>query len=322
MRAAEGADVVESWMMAYRLRRAEKVGVGMRRLVRAEIDAAVAALRGEGDRDEAIHEARKGIKRIRAALRLVRDGLGERFQPENVRYRDVGQKLSGLRDAGALLETFAAIEEEAGEKFGGVRAALEAYKRRCEAAVDPGAAMEEAAAGLEAGRGEVAVWRGMGEGFGAIEPGLRRTARDARRAWRRAGQNPAPEEFHEWRKRTKDHWHHVKLLEGMRAAALRRYAGRIKKMEQRLGDEHNVAVLDQVMREHVDLFAEGEERAAVERAAGALREKLRRDAFKLAEEVWAPKTGEFVGVVEHWWEAWRGERASEWERRVGLEERG
>ena len=322
MRAAEGADVVESWMMAYRLRRAEKVGVGMRRLVRAEIDAAVAALRGEGDRDEAIHEARKGIKRIRAALRLVRDGLGERFQPENVRYRDVGQKLSGLRDAGALLETFAAIEEEGGEKFGGVRAALEAYKRRCEAAVDPGAAMEEAAAGLEAGRGEVAVWRGIGEGFGAIEPGLRRTARDARRAWRRAGQNPAPEEFHEWRKRTKDHWHHVKLLEGMRAAALRRYAGRIKKMEQRLGDEHNVAVLDQVMREHVDLFAEGEERAAVERAAGALREKLRRDAFKLAEEVWAPKTGEFVGVVEHWWEAWRGERASEWERRVGLEERG
>ena len=307
--------------MAYRLRRAEKVGVGIRRLVRAEIDTAVGVLRGEGDRDEAIHEVRKGIKRIRAALRLVRDGLGERFQRENIRYRDLGQKLSGLRDAGALLETFAAIEEEAGEKFGGVRAALEEYKRRCEAAVDPGAAMEEAAAGLEAGRGEVAAWRGIGEGFAAIEPGLRRTVRDARRAWQRAGQNPAPEEFHEWRKRAKDHWHHVKLLDGMRAEALRRYAGRIKKMEQRLGDEHNVTVLEQVMRDHADLFAKSEERTAVERAAGALREKLRRDAFKLAEEVWGPKTGEFVGVVEHWWEAWRGERASEWERRVGLEER-
>ncbi len=314
--------MVESWMMAYRLRRAENVGAGIRRLVRAEIDAAVGALRGEGDRDEAIHEARKGIKRIRAALRLVRDGLGERFRPENVRYRDLGQKLSGLRDAGALLETFGAIEEEAGEKFGGVRAALEEYKRRCEAAVDPGAAMEEAAAGLEAARGEVAAWRGIGEGFQAIEPGLRRTVRDARRAWRRAEQSGAPEDFHEWRKRAKDHWHHVKLLDGMRAAALRRYAGRIKKMEQRLGDEHNVTVLEQVMRDHADLFAECEERAAVERAAGALREKLRREAFKLAEEVWAPKTGEFVGVVEHWWEAWRGERASEWERRVGLDERG
>jgi CHAD domain-containing protein len=327
IRARGGADVVESRMMAYRLRRLEKVGVGirrggLRRVGRAEIEGAVEVLRGGGDRDEAIHEARKGMKRIRAVLRLVRDGLGERYRLENARYRDLGRKLSGLRDAGALLEAFAAIEEEAGEKFGGVRAALEEYKRRCEAAVDPAAAMEEAAAGLEAARGDVAAWRGIGDGFAAIEPGLRRTARDARRAWRRAEHSGAPEDFHEWRKRAKDHWHQLRLLDGMGVEALRRYAGRVKKMEQRLGDEHNVTVLEQVMRDDAELFAPGEERAGVERAARALREKLRREAVKLAAEVWGPKTGEFIGVVEHWWEAWRGERALEWERRVGLEERG
>ena len=58
--------------------------------------------RGEAETDpaEAIHEARKDVKKIRSALRLVRDAIGEdAWRRENDHYRDVGQDADGFRDA-------------------------------------------------------------------------------------------------------------------------------------------------------------------------------------------------------------------------------
>ena len=60
--------------MAYHLESGETVPEGIRRVIREEIESAAGQLAGKGDpnRDEAIHEARKSVKKIRGALRLVR----------------------------------------------------------------------------------------------------------------------------------------------------------------------------------------------------------------------------------------------------------
>src|SRR5438552_3388429 len=59
---------------AYRLLKDEPVGPGIRRVLKAQVDDAVEQLRGEAGNEpaEAIHEARKDMKKIRSALRLVR----------------------------------------------------------------------------------------------------------------------------------------------------------------------------------------------------------------------------------------------------------
>src|SRR5262249_36611929 len=59
---------------AYRLLAGEPVAAGLKRVITAQVDDALAQLRGEAGADpaEGIHEARKDIKKIRSALRLVR----------------------------------------------------------------------------------------------------------------------------------------------------------------------------------------------------------------------------------------------------------
>src|SRR5579863_5096978 len=94
--------------MAYRLERDESVISGIRRVIREEIESAEEHLAGKKKttRDEAIHDARKSIKKVRATLRLVRDQLGDAWKRENSHLRDIAARLSQFRDAFVIIETF------------------------------------------------------------------------------------------------------------------------------------------------------------------------------------------------------------------------
>ncbi|MGH8873052.1 MAG: hypothetical protein ACRDWS_13900, partial [Acidimicrobiia bacterium] len=63
---------------AYRLLPDEPLGVGLKRLSVESIDEAISGFYdGEEMFGEAVHTARKSMKRIRALLRLVRYEIGE-----------------------------------------------------------------------------------------------------------------------------------------------------------------------------------------------------------------------------------------------------
>jgi CHAD domain-containing protein len=95
--------------MAFRLKRRRAIAAQLRRVVRDALEEAAAHLRGSEPRDEAIHDARTAIKKVRAVLRLLRDPLGARYDRENDRLRDAGRRLSALRDADALEETLRSL---------------------------------------------------------------------------------------------------------------------------------------------------------------------------------------------------------------------
>ena len=117
---------------AYRLLEGEPVGAGIRRILAAQVDDAIAQLRGEAGTEpaEAIHEARKDVKKIRSALRLVRDEIGDDvWRRENEHYRDVARKLSSFRDAEILVQALDGLGERFGptarERVEGLRKQLE-----------------------------------------------------------------------------------------------------------------------------------------------------------------------------------------------------
>ena len=86
---------------AYRIDPAQPVPDEVRRVARGRIDHAIDELRGTSDSTpaEAVHEARKDMKKLRALLRLVRGELGERvYQAENTCFRDTARELAGVRD--------------------------------------------------------------------------------------------------------------------------------------------------------------------------------------------------------------------------------
>ena len=75
--------------MAYRLRLDESVADGLRRLARKELKSAADTLRqGETPDDDAIHEARKSMKKVRAIVHLVDADGGRGLGRATRRLRD------------------------------------------------------------------------------------------------------------------------------------------------------------------------------------------------------------------------------------------
>jgi CHAD domain-containing protein len=129
--------------MAYHFKRDESVPEAVRRIAREELESAVEQLgrRRNGSYDEAIHEARKSVKKVRALLRLFQMELGGKYRTETRGLREAGRKLSELRDAGAVIEILDTLkkkypQELRGHKVDSIRRGLMARKRHAEEEVN------------------------------------------------------------------------------------------------------------------------------------------------------------------------------------------
>src|SRR5580658_10528169 len=84
--------------MSYRIKIGEGLAAAFGRIAAEEMDLAVAELR-RPDRGEAVHNARKSLKRLRALLRSLRVAFPKKlFRAENRRIAAAGRKISPMRD--------------------------------------------------------------------------------------------------------------------------------------------------------------------------------------------------------------------------------
>lgn len=184
---------VETTNRAYRLLDDEDVGDGVRRAIVGRLDKAVERLREAGDGDvpaEAIHGARKDLKKARAALRLVREDLGEKtFKRENRALRDAARTLSASRDAEVKLATLDALAAGDGDVPPAAtalwREALVADRDRIVGGESGGT--EEAVAAIEAVAARAPEWKLGTDGWRLLSPvSTPPTAMAARRSRRSA----------------------------------------------------------------------------------------------------------------------------------------
>src|SRR5262245_7952957 len=104
--------------MAYRLRSDESVAKGVRRLARKELLAARNVLRRVmPPGDEAVHEARKSVKKVRAIVQIIEADDGRGLDKCPKRLRKVNRSLSRLRDADAMIETLKKLRTSAPHLF-------------------------------------------------------------------------------------------------------------------------------------------------------------------------------------------------------------
>ena len=170
--------------------------------------------------------------------------------------------------------------------------------------------LNRAAASLRAAAGRVRRWPLLASGFGAISPGLERTFRQGKEAMARARKRDRPEDFHEWRKRAKDHWYHVRLLENRGTDAIRDDEKRLHDLETWLGDDHNLVLLDLHLRAHRGLHGRAED---VECCLGLIRRRqreLREKSLELGAHVYREKPREFVRRTGRLWDAGPGQAQS------------
>jgi CHAD domain-containing protein len=281
----------------YRLRRDEPVPEEIVRVARGRIDNALDELRGETDSspEDAVHTARKDMKKLRALLRLVRGEIGDKvYRRETTAFRDAGRELAGLRDADVMIATLDSLELPEKEA-GPLRQALEAHRIRTAAG-----GREQAAAGagemLTAARERVAEWPLETDAFAAFEEGLGRIYRQGRRDMRAARKQPTAENMHEWRKRTKDLWYHLALFEEAWPPVMEALADEAHELSDRLGHVHDLDVLLDWAQNHADA-------GAIEAAVEERRLRLQAEAFDYGTRLYADKRGAFVGRIGRWWKA-------------------
>ena len=283
---------------AYRLNEDEPLPQGIRAVARGRIDHAIDELRGKTDStpEEAVHEARKDMKKLRALLRLARGELGkETFSRENACFRDAARELAGTRDSDVMLETLGALELPPGVGFD-LRKAIE-VERRQNGAGERVRAARDAVAILKEARKRVDDWPLQRNSFDALAGGVDRAYRRGRRALKSARREPSVEALHEWRKRVKDLWYHHTLLRALWPPVMAAIGDEAHELSDRLGDDHDLAVLAGWVSENAqagpDLFE------AVERR----RAKLQAEAFALGARVYAEKPRAFVGRLGRLWDA-------------------
>jgi CHAD domain-containing protein len=297
---------------AYCLQDREPVAAGVKRIVLARVDDALAELQGETGSSpaEAIHEARKDMKKIRSAIRMVRDALGDDlYRRENQHYRDIGRELSGLRDAEVLVETLESLAERFGpaqkERYAGLRSRFE---EELEARREDGSqerAMASAAAALIAGRGRVESWPLDGDGWELIAPGIHRSYRRGRKRLREIEQETSDETLHEWRKRAKDLWYQLRLIRDADSDLIGNLADQTHDLSDHLGDDHDLVLLrEQAQRRGEDFGEPGDQRLLLE-LIDQRRGELQFAASSLGERIYSEKPKKFVKRLEARWKLWR-----------------
>jgi len=278
---------------AFRLKRSEAVPAGIVRIAGGRLDSAVDELSGRAGHDtpEAVHEARKDIKKLRALVRLVQADASW-----NRRLRVTARRLAGRRDADVLLETLDELIKSgdvAKKPVRGLRKELAAEARR--EADD--AQIPFAQAELTVARGEIDALAPRKDSFKAFRPGLQQIYGDGRAAYRAARKRPTDENLHEWRKRVKDLWYSASILHSAWPALMNELSAEAHVLSDLLGDDHDLAMLTE--------RATGKKHKELRRAIAKRRKRLKKRAFKLGKRLYAEKPKGFTRRIGAAWETSR-----------------
>jgi CHAD domain-containing protein len=337
-RRSARATPVPGRQRTFALRTNETAANGLRRIALDQSDLAVELLRsqspgagGSGESSissqQAIHETRKALKRLRALMRLLEGEIGaKRARRERRVLRDAGRRLAGARDAEVMVDTLDAVVGRGPRKLGRRRGVIELREHlrsehRRAAAREDAVVREQVAEELCALRTRVERWRlSDGSASRLTRPGLTNIYRSGRRGRRRARAHPRnARAMHKWRKHAKDLRYALEVLDiqdppdgpagtrGKKAGAAARakssderiakLAHRADKLGELLGEDHDLVVLSERIRGHRPLRRHKRTRRQLLRAISRRRAKLRKRAMRTAEPLYARKPERFVRRV-------------------------
>jgi CHAD domain-containing protein len=293
--------------MAYALQPGRSVGSEVRRVADKQLELALAQLQGVGVRPsdtEPIHDARKHVKKVRALIRLIQPAFGRTYRRANKRLRAVSRLLSSLSDGEAVVGTVGRLVDRHRDELhpramAMLRKALIARHARIARQARADRVIQRAPTLLERQRWQVPEWRLTESGFDAVAAGLDRRVGLARQAMADAIAAPTTDTDHRWRRRVKDHWLEVRLLELRCGDALKEYERRLETLDGCLGEYHNTVLLQEILRR--DVFLPRPETALVLRALRRYQRELRHEALRLAADIYDERSRTFVKRVRRHW---------------------
>ena len=210
-------------------------------------DIALALLRACRDPETGVHEARKSCKEIRALLRLVRPQMGKaEFQQRQMFYKSIAAKLSGNRDAMVRKKTWQNLVAETpsiqNSTFEVVTQFLSKQQK-----LDP---IDERgrdffldlALEVELENDAPKSWK-LPKSLSDLTPNLKRIYRKTRDAQQKAENSDDIEDFHRFRKRSKDLFYCLRVLRPLFGKGFKGRLSNLEALTETQGLANDQAVL-------------------------------------------------------------------------------
>ena len=278
--------------MGFRLKLNEPLPDGLKRVFREQIDSALRLCRHPAkERGVTVHEVRKHLKKLRAAMRLAVGEVGKNQHAREDRcVREIGRLVSDLRDAQVRLQTLVQLRDEANKKseenpFPRLEELLSLERESFSAAFDGW--QKQAIPKLERAGERLAKWPLDRISWKQICGAVEKIYKHGQRGLAKTIKKPVPENFHAWRKRVKDLWYQLRILQPLNRTVFEEMAHDADVLGELLGLQHDFDFLMERLEKESGDEALRDELAHLQKLIRKRGRRLCRDALELGRRFYA-----------------------------------
>ena len=299
--------------MPFCFKKKESVLKAIRRLASERVEHALECLK-DYRHGEAIHCARKDIKKVRAVLRLFRAGIEKkRFCLLRKLLREPARRLGAPRDAYIKAKTLTNLIRHfkgqlAPRALRYVRVELRTQLNQEMKRFAQKSAMKAVERGLRRVAKELKNLGVKGKGWNALSPGFKAAYADGVCAYQTVLEDSSPENFHQWRKRAKELWYQVTLLRRVWPEQIDAIARELEMLGEYLGDDHDLVMLRLAIEETCAGERHPRELEILNGLIEERRRQLRTAALAIGARFYAEKPSAFCKRLAGYWKIWRREK--------------
>ncbi len=278
--------------MPFHFKKSESPAKAVRRVCAERVQVALDRL-AETRRPEAIHGARKEIKKLRATLRLVRKKVGREDYRQAVKpLRKAAKKLAASRDARVMFRALTKLADDSKAYFSMTHDFLQKHWQREMRRLHEGDSLAKAEQLLRKSARRIKRLRLKSLDWPAIKSALGQGYARGQKLFQLSASHPSPENFHVWRRYVKDLWYQFGLLRFSKVASLRKMEQELEQLGECLGEMHDVHLLELFVAEHFE--TSGREALSLGQATAARETELRESALELGLRLYARKPNDFL----------------------------
>src|SRR5438093_8379820 len=299
--------------MGYRLKVREPLSDGLTRVFCEQIHSALQLCRHPAkQRGVTVHEVRKHLKKLRAAMRLTVCEVGKNQHVREDRcVREIGRLVSDLRDAQVRLQTLIQLRDEtakgSGENHFPRIEELLSLERESFSAAFAGW-QKQAIPKLERVGERLSKWPLAGITWKQICSTVGKTYRRGQRGLAKTIKKPVPENFHAWRKRVKDLWYQLRILQPLNRVVLEEIAADAKILGELLDLDHDFDFLLARLENERGDEALRDELAQRQKRIRKRGNRLRRYALELGRRCYAEPPKAFAKRISIFLEDWASKK--------------
>jgi len=285
--------------MGFRLKLREPLPDGLKRVCREQIESALKLCRHPAkQRGVTVHEVRKHLKKLRAAMRLAIGAVGKNQHAcENRCVRKIGRLVSDLRDAQVRLQTLIQLRDETAKGSGDspfpCLEELLSLERESFSAAFAGW-QKQAIPQLERVEARLLKWPLEDLTWKQICGAVAKIYKRGQRGLAKTINDPEPENFHAWRKRVKDLWYQLRILQPLNRVVLEEMAHDAEVLGELLGREHDFDFLWARLERESGDEALRDELACLQKLIRKQGKRLRTNALELGRRFYAEPAKAFA----------------------------